>query len=107
MVSYLCDVAGVSRSGYYNYFSRRSQERRKQKDEQDEIVKFVATFLLFCSMCSYDIWADDQTSSAGATKSAMSRLNMRIPAPKMPLPTHAESYNPPKEYLFDKEEVGL
>ena len=41
MVSYLCDVAGVSRSGYYNYFSAKSQERRKQKDEQDEIVKEV------------------------------------------------------------------
>jgi len=41
MVSYLCDVAGVSRSGYYNYFSTKSQERRRQKDEQDEIVKEV------------------------------------------------------------------
>lgn len=41
MVSYLCDVAGVSRSGYYNYFSAKSQERKKQKDEQDEIVKEV------------------------------------------------------------------
>ncbi|MBV7509825.1 IS3 family transposase, partial [Bacillus sp. sid0103] len=33
--------AGVSRSGYYNYFSAKSQERRKQKDEQDEIVKEI------------------------------------------------------------------
>jgi putative transposase len=41
MVSYLCDVAGVSRSGYYNYFSTKSQERRRQKDEQDEIVKEI------------------------------------------------------------------
>jgi transposase InsO family protein len=41
MVSYLCDVAGVSRSGYYNYFSAKSQERREQKDEQDEIVKEI------------------------------------------------------------------
>jgi len=39
MVKYLCKVAGVSRSGYYNYFSMKSQEKRKQKDKEDEIVK--------------------------------------------------------------------
>lgn len=27
-----------------------------------------------------------------------------ITAPKRDLPTHAESYNPPDEYLFDDEE---
>lgn len=41
MVSYLCKVAGVSRSGYYNYFSISSQEQRKQKNNQDEIVKEI------------------------------------------------------------------
>ena len=41
MVSYLCEAAGVSRSGYYNYFSEKSQEQRKQKDEQDEVVKEI------------------------------------------------------------------
>ena len=41
MVSYLCDIAGVSRSGYYNYFSEKSQERRKHKEEQDEVVKEI------------------------------------------------------------------
>ena len=30
---------------------------------------------------------------------------MHIPAPKMVLPGHAESYNPPSEYLFSKEEL--
>ena len=39
MVSFLCGVTGVSRSGYYNYFSEKSQEHRKLKDEKDEIVK--------------------------------------------------------------------
>lgn len=28
-----------------------------------------------------------------------------IPAPKRDLPTHAESFNPPEEYLFDEEEL--
>ncbi len=41
MVSYLCKVAGVSRSGYYNYFSLSSQERRKQKNDQDEVAKEI------------------------------------------------------------------
>jgi len=41
MVSYLCEVAEVSRSGYYNYFSLESQNRRKQKDKEDEGVKEI------------------------------------------------------------------
>ncbi|PEB50878.1 IS3 family transposase [Bacillus sp. AFS098217] len=41
MVSHLCKVAGVSRSGYYNYFSLQSQEKRKQKNDQDEVVKEI------------------------------------------------------------------
>ncbi|WP_432613181.1 IS3 family transposase [Halobacillus litoralis] len=41
MVSYLCDVGGVSRSGYYNYFSIESQEKRKQKDKRDDEVKEI------------------------------------------------------------------
>jgi len=39
MVSYLCTLAGVSRSGYYNYFSLESQERRKLRDKTDEAIK--------------------------------------------------------------------
>ena len=39
MVSYLCGLVGVSRSGYYNYFSVKSQEQRQRNDEKDEIVK--------------------------------------------------------------------
>lgn len=41
MVSYLCEVAGVSRSGYYNYFSEKSQRQRELKDEKDEVVKEI------------------------------------------------------------------
>jgi putative transposase len=41
MVSYLCEVAEVSRSGYYHYFSLESQNRRKQKDKKDEVVKEI------------------------------------------------------------------
>jgi putative transposase len=39
MVSFLCDICGVSRSGYYNYFSIKSMERRKTREEQDKLLK--------------------------------------------------------------------
>ncbi|EOP79319.1 transposase [Bacillus cereus HuB4-4] len=41
MVSYLCTVTGVSRSGYYNYFSLKSREQRKQKDKKNEKWKRI------------------------------------------------------------------
>jgi putative transposase len=41
MVSYLCEVAEVSRSGYYNYFSLKSKNQRKKQDAEDEIVKEI------------------------------------------------------------------
>jgi putative transposase len=41
MVGYLCEVAGVSRSGYYNYFSERSQQRREQKEAKEQEVKEI------------------------------------------------------------------
>ncbi|WP_420063837.1 IS3 family transposase [Metabacillus litoralis] len=41
MVSYLCDIAGVSRSGYYNYFSEKAQEQRIQRDVRDESVREI------------------------------------------------------------------
>ena len=40
-MSYLCKIAGISRSGYYNYFSERSQERRNQMDKNDEEMKEI------------------------------------------------------------------
>lgn len=39
MVSYLCKVAGVSRSGYYNYFSKKSQMNREQRENEDLVLK--------------------------------------------------------------------
>ena len=39
MVSYLCQIAKVSRSGYYNYFASQSQEHRFQRDKKDELIR--------------------------------------------------------------------
>ncbi|XP_046616472.1 ribosome biogenesis protein BOP1 homolog [Neodiprion virginianus] len=47
----------------------------------------------------YMLWqSDDQAEE-------MRRIHKHIPAPKRHLPGHAESYNPPPEYLFDKKEM--
>lgn len=46
-----------------------------------------------------DLWADE-TIVPWKPRSAP----RAIPAPKRDLPTHAESFNPPDEYLFDDKE---
>lgn len=48
----------------------------------------------------YDLWASEDTS-------ILARHRMHLPAPKIPLPGHHESYNPPPEYLFTDEEKAL
>ncbi|WFD41502.1 Ribosome biogenesis protein erb1 [Malassezia psittaci] len=44
----------------------------------------------------YNIWNDSDMARADHP--------MHMPAPKLPLPSHIESYNPPEEYLFNDEE---
>lgn len=39
MISYLCKIAQVSRSGFYKYFSQKSILIRKSKEEKDNILK--------------------------------------------------------------------
>lgn len=48
----------------------------------------------------FDIWApaEDEEPSGKAKGPA------NLPAPKLPLPGHAESYHPPEEFLFTEEE---
>uniref|UniRef100_A0AAV1VLX6 Ribosome biogenesis protein BOP1 homolog n=1 Tax=Peronospora matthiolae TaxID=2874970 RepID=A0AAV1VLX6_9STRA len=45
----------------------------------------------------YQMWFDDDQSQTRKGPA-------HVQAPKMPLPGHIESYNPPDEYLFSKEE---
>ncbi|KAK2830985.1 hypothetical protein Q5P01_018916 [Channa striata] len=48
----------------------------------------------------YDLWASEDSS-------LLAKHKMHLPAPKIPLPGHQESYNPPPEYLFTEEERAL
>ena len=40
-IKYLCEIAKVSRSGYYNYFSKNSIENRNKKEVHDEKDKDI------------------------------------------------------------------
>ncbi|XP_024119749.1 ribosome biogenesis protein bop1-B, partial [Oryzias melastigma] len=48
----------------------------------------------------YDLWASEDSS-------ILAKHRMHLPAPKVPLPGHEESYNPPPEYLFTEEEKAV
>lgn len=50
--------------------------------------------------CFYDLWASEDMS-------ALARHKMHLPAPKIPLPGHQESYNPPPEFLMTEDERTL
>ena len=44
MISYLCNISGVSRSGYYRYFSSATIEKRKSNEIKD-LDKDLFSFL--------------------------------------------------------------
>ncbi|XP_014895051.1 ribosome biogenesis protein bop1 isoform X2 [Poecilia latipinna] len=48
----------------------------------------------------YDLWANEDSS-------ILAKHKMHLPAPKIPLPGHEESYNPPPEFMFTDEEKAL
>ncbi|KAK2580999.1 hypothetical protein KPH14_006052 [Odynerus spinipes] len=66
---------------------KSTAEMEKEKQQKSKDPQF------------YMLWqSDDQAEE-------MRRIHKHIPAPKRHLPGHAESYNPPPEYLFDKKEL--
>ena len=52
------------------------------------------------SNSTYLIWNEAEDEILAETK----KHQYHLPAPKLPLPGHAESYNPPQEYLLSEEE---
>ncbi|XP_039272736.1 ribosome biogenesis protein bop1-like [Styela clava] len=62
---------------------------RKEKKEDEQPVFF-------------DLWADSKDENL--SHSQIARRKMHIPAPKVKLPGHEASYNPPPEYLMSEEE---
>ncbi|XP_046967865.1 ribosome biogenesis protein BOP1 homolog [Vanessa cardui] len=60
-----------------------ADERKKKKERQ-----------------FYNLWGAGEAGEAGEARAPRS-----LPAPRRALPTHAESYNPPPEYLLDRREM--
>lgn len=50
----------------------------------------------------YNLWG---STAAEDEEQKLRGVHKHIPAPRRPLPAHAESYNPPPEYLLDSKEV--
>jgi len=71
--------------GWLKTMKEQEEERKKKKEK-----KF------------YALWGADDT----AVDDNMRRITSHIPAPKRYLPGHAESYNPPPEYLFNQKEAS-
>ncbi|XP_014486173.1 PREDICTED: ribosome biogenesis protein BOP1 homolog [Dinoponera quadriceps] len=66
---------------------KSSAEMKREREERKQGPQF------------YMLWqSNDQAEE-------MRRIHKHIPAPKRHLPGHAESYNPPPEYLFDNREL--
>ncbi len=72
--------------GWMKTKEEREREQREKEADGDK-KKF------------YMLWKTD-----GEPEDGIRRINDLIPAPKMRLPDHAESYNPPPEYLFTEQE---
>ncbi|KAI1285352.1 Ribosome biogenesis protein bop1-B [Halotydeus destructor] len=64
---------------------KRSWQKPKVEKKKDEKFQF-----------DYDLWEKEDPNSK--------RILRHISAPKMALPGHSESYNPPPEYLLNAEE---
>lgn len=67
--------------GWMKTMAELEEEEREKEKEEDR---------------AWDIWADDSIVSWKPR-----RMPKAITAPKRDLPVHAESFNPPEEYLFD------
>ncbi len=72
------------KKGWMKTLAEKAQEEEEQEKLKDK---------------TWDIWADE-TIEVWRPR----RMPKAIAAPKRDLPIHAESYNPPPEYLWDDKE---
>lgn len=78
---------------------RAGKLRRPSETERDREKELEARY-------NYDLWEQHEPKDAAEmSKSERAREIMRVPAPKVSLPKHEESYNPPEEYLPTAEEA--
>jgi len=68
----------------------KTKAQREKEKEEENTEKF------------YDVW--QRKEEMQKSKSQIAREKMAYPAPKLPLPGHAESYRPPEEFLLNEDE---
>jgi ribosome biogenesis protein ERB1 len=78
-------IAKAMKEGKYVSKYEKKKEEEKEEDEKENV------FLL---------WNDLEDETLAESR----RYAYHLPAPKLSLPGHAESYNPPEEYLLTQEE---
>lgn len=72
------------RKGWMKTTEQKEQEERERREKEE---------------AAWDIWEDESIVTWKPR-----RMPKHIAAPKRDLPVHAESYNPPEEYLLDEQE---
>ncbi|KAJ2951501.1 hypothetical protein O0L34_g13653 [Tuta absoluta] len=77
-------VVHALKMGWAKTRKQIAEERRKKKER-----------------VFYNLWGSTNTEE----EEKLRGIHKHIPAPKRPPPGHAESYNPPPEYLLDKKEL--
>lgn len=84
-------IVKAMQEGRYKTNAEREAERREKinriGDKEEEV---------------YTIWNDAEDEIIAESSR---RMKFHLPAPKMSLPGHGESYNPPEEYLLTEEEI--
>ncbi|XP_026745223.1 ribosome biogenesis protein BOP1 homolog [Trichoplusia ni] len=75
-------IVHALKMGWTKTRKQLAEERRKKREKQ-----------------FYNLWGSSEADPA------QRGLQRHIPAPRRALPGHAESYNPPPEYLLDKQEM--
>jgi ribosome biogenesis protein ERB1 len=72
------------KKGWMKTLAQKAQDEKEREEKEDN---------------AWDIWQDDSIVTWKPKK-----MPKPITAPKRDLPTHAESFNPSDEYLFDDKE---
>jgi ribosome biogenesis protein ERB1 len=75
-------IVQALKKGWMKTLEEKAREREEQEKEK-----------------IWDVWEDDSVVTWRPRK-----MPKAIAAPKRDLPIHAESYNPPEEYLLDESE---
>jgi ribosome biogenesis protein ERB1 len=81
-------IVKAMREGTYKTLEERDKEKQNKLNPNPKF---------------YMIWNDNEEDILNDSN----RNKFHLPAPKMPLPGHAESYNPPPEYLLGMLESYL